>query len=492
MSRIWSLTKEYVHRAKKPLQQAGLHTLCFVIVFASLPIGGSLILFYAMGLCLLVAFVIAPGLKRVLPPMPTQSSIIAIIAGVVGISLGIVGPISSFIFPHYFLFFSALPHVMTGAIFTLSVFLTNFDVLIRSSFPDYAIGEDFSLVKIILNPRARLDRLYRHLVRRPTALELSTTDRDMLIDRLNRALNQLPDKAFIPLNAADFSIRNEHDPTKTFEAITQTINPAYLNSLTEAQQIKYKEYRHLTSKLRPIAASCVMSAENVQLATQNNFILVEKRTLANGGGLFDSEHPINAVPVTTFVYDRTHFDTLASSNNPRIPENNDLINTPLDWNNRATEYKHHSYMMVQDHPLSLALCEAIEAFNVSLGLAPRAGSSTPKRPNTPAPNAAQPDAAPIILPTCYVSERQRKRQEQRLTAQRAEANAITASSEARRSEIAAEPPSSRQDLTYPPTLFNGQQTNLRATAAGEAQNPHNAIQNSSGPEHLLGRPPQIG
>ncbi len=389
---MWPFIKTYFTRAVGPLLFAGSCALYALISSIVLPSVATLGLAYLLGAYALTYMLIPLILNRFNLRYDgrirnTQMATHGVTAFLVFVSM-------PYIFPHYFLLFNALPFVLPNTAFVLTTFLTAYEIRIRSR--HYTnLGDAFSLVKMIFNPRVRLVRLYRIIMPTPPAnLPLTDTEREALVDRQHRALNQLPNQAFIPRSEID-TIANIGNDERRNQAVLE-MNRGYINSLTPEQQTYYRKYQELTIKFSPNIAQCPISLEPVTLATQNEFILVEKRTIGN------ARKPAKAVPANSYIFQRLSFDTNRASQapKPRIAGSEDLINTPAAWEEHDTEYKCHEYALVQGHPLSLQLCEAIEKFNISLGLAPGADSGVPRqRPVPPPADAATHVEAEEVLPT---------------------------------------------------------------------------------------------
>lgn len=374
---MWEFIKTYLSRVKGPLFGSILATFYMFMIACGSP-ALAIVLTYPIATYMLIYRLIPNILNRF--NLHFDEHVHRVQLALHGVTALLVLASGFYIFPHYFLLFHALPPALTGTISTLTVFFTCFEssILVRPTDPDRYLGDDFSLIKMMFNPHVRLTRLYRKIMPRPPVdLILSDMERDALIERQNKALNQLPDHAHITQNSIDF-IANLREDAR--DRAIKRVQQDYFDTLTPAQQACYSRYRELTFKLCPNIAMCAISLEVVTLDTQREFIMIEKRLVRS-----PFEPAARAVPVISRVFQRFSFDTARAQqpHDPKIAGTEDRINHPTKWNNQATEYKYHTYALVQNHALSLELCEAIENFNVSLGLAPGADSAVPRRSDAP-------------------------------------------------------------------------------------------------------------
>lgn len=270
-----------------------------------------------------------------------------------------------------------------AAITSIAFFLIYFDKLALEK-----VGIGFSLNKLLLNPIGRLETLrpilegqtldyaeYLNLVndiRSPDAagycesLKFSPGQETELIERQKQAMTQLPEAFKTVLAAIAASDCNSSNLQATI-ADKKAFCEEYRRSLRDEQQACLDTF--LDSSLGLTHAICCVTLEPLSPENQDQFIMLEKR--------YKEGENWHAVPhATQFFYfdpeERDVFLNLArydkalerwTIKNPLIPE---PCFTPFKYRDSLTQYRLYKYQVIEGHPLSLEVCEAIEAFNRSM------------------------------------------------------------------------------------------------------------------------------
>jgi|GEM_PF-3866316 len=331
--------------------------------------------------------------------------------------------ISIFAFPHVYLFFNALPLLLSGPLLHVTTTICAFEyILVRDSqIPDRA---DLSLITILSNPRRGIARLRvllepnTHRARNELELRpnVAAADNslqvgiDELATRYMDVLTSFPKEAIIDdaaLYKKQFDRLREDRlreglPTFNEEIVAglrkeayecalqeaQSLAAAYQETLSSAKQRQcYENYRKVALRLS-LYATCPVSMEDIHSGRPEDFSIVEKRYTApvyikKDDGTFEAAEPgrtaVYAVTGKTAVYQTDTF--------MRILENRDEALDPLDRdpffnsstypntekkgspNYRAshgasypTKYVFYAYSQNHGNGLSLELCEAMEAF----------------------------------------------------------------------------------------------------------------------------------
>ncbi len=329
--------------------------------------------------------------------------------------------ISIFAFPHVYLFFNALPLLLSGPLLHVTTTICAFEyILVRDSqIPDRA---DLSLITILSNPRRGIARLQEilepntrrarnELVLRANLDNVMTgagagaknQSIEQLTTRYTTLLAKFPKEAIID----DAALYKEHFDMlarayKTFskEELEARRIAAAENALKEAKKLEeaykktlssevkqkcYQNYRDVTLTLS-IHAKCPVSFDDIYSNNSVDFCIVEKRYTApiyikKDNGTFEAEKTgktaVYAVPGKTNVYKTAMFDQILESK-AQDPFDRDLFVTPTTYPNirkntdagykgsegasYPTQYVYYPYTQIHGHGLSLQLCEAMEAF----------------------------------------------------------------------------------------------------------------------------------
>ena len=433
----------YLKRVAKPL---GLATGISLAVLGVSLLSIELPIFIACtSLVYFLAFPLLQTLLRKFFPRiryPIQRGITAVLTTILALTA------LSFVLPHLFLFFNALPLVASVSFFCITTFTLVFEnaLQIRS----LQLGNAYSLIQLILHPRTGIERLRQTLTRpstaeqlaaqaraeengrgngrKPDSLRLPKSEYEQLVKRQTAAVDKIPREAIIDdvtlyqkhleQIIADGSIRKKREdankkqkkPTSakeleaeiqqliSMEAIDNTSEEAnsleenYIATLTSQAQIDcYKAYRALTRKLSPPYAECEVTLASVYDNKPETFIIAEKRFLSTG-------HKCVPGKVHLWEYKKTYLSFFNKSV-PKNPGNNDPLYAPRDENGEAAAYTFHTYTTVKGHGLSFQLCETIEAL-LATGLKPSANTqakSTPAATSAPIPpyRNTQPSSAPV-------------------------------------------------------------------------------------------------
>ncbi len=329
--------------------------------------------------------------------------------------------ISIFAFPHVYLFFNALPLLLSGPLLHVTTTICAFEyILVRDSqIPDRA---DLSLITILSNPRRGIARLQEILEpnthRARNALELrANLDNVMtgagagaknqiieqLTTRYTTLLAKFPTEAIIDdeeLYKKHFNMLAPAYKTFSEEELKARRTAAAKNALQEAKKLEeaykktlssevkqkcYQNYRDVTLTLS-IHATCPLSYDEIYSNNPVDFCIVEKRYTApiyikKDNGTFEAEKTgktaVYAVPGRTNVYKTAMFDQILERKAPD-PFDRDLFVTPTTYPNirkntdagykgsegasYPTQYVYYPYTQIHGHGLSLQLCEAMEAF----------------------------------------------------------------------------------------------------------------------------------
>ena len=277
-------------------------------------------------------------------------------------------------------------------------------------FAEQEVGIGFSLKKLLLNPRARLEALrpileaqtldyatYLNLVNDITTpdtvgycqpLEFTPEEEEELVARQTYAITQLP--VALKLLYAEIEAREwlNMDLDVTI-AQKKAAYQVYRSGLTVAQQACFDTY--LDSTLELTHAICSVTREPLSPDNQHKFIMLEKR--------YEAGSNWHAVPhETKFFYlepgERDMFLNLAQYNKAlkrwtiTNPLNRDPLFAPSAYGMFfRTQYRRYNYQKIDGYPLSLEVYEAMKAFNESMHI-------SPEETQTAVP---QVDSAPTLL-----------------------------------------------------------------------------------------------
>ena len=412
------LLVRYITRVARPLVLATVvASLTYLLSFPSI----SILLFSSyVGITFIAAISLVEYLVSHLRNTDTYYQLLrfTIIAIVIPILL-----ISIFAFPHVYLFFSALPLLLSGPLLHVTTTLFAFEYILArdSRIPDRS---DLSLIRILSNPRRGIARLRvllepnTHRARNELELRpnVAAADNslqvgiDELATRYMDVLTSFPKEAIID-DAALYKKQfdrlradrlREGLPTFNEEIVAglrkeayecalqeaQSLAAAYQETLSSAEQRQcYENYRKVALRLS-LYATCPVSMEDIHSGRPEDFSIVEKRYTApvyikKDDGTFEAAEPgrtaVYAVTGKTAVYQTDTFN--------RILDNRDEALDPLDRdqffnsstypntekkgspNYRAshgasypTKYVVYAYSQNHGNGLSLELCEAMEAF----------------------------------------------------------------------------------------------------------------------------------
>lgn len=373
--------------------------LVFAALVSMMAIGGGLPEISMSSFCVsfFVCYLLSQWLLQKIAPGLSQKHK-TIIAHILSTMVSIVS--LTLLLPHLFLFFNAMPWIVASSILMVTMFIIGFEWSIRAM-PKLNLGERYSLTRVILYPKTSIKRFLRMVHPGLEGLQLSPTEKTTLQRRQEAALAQFPAEALIDdmglyqtyLQAETTSIAEKNrQRTTPLSAIERQMQPldiktqalentrqeatrladAYAETLTPAQAAAYRHYRELCMQFSPPYAECPNSGESINDLPHEEFVIVEKRSDSN-----------ECVPLKTFFWRHTAFkqlfkmkDNFNRSLEPIIPTDRDSIIAPRDENGRPANYVYHVYTTVNNHALSLQLCEAIEKVNRLLQLAPQSKSNS--------------------------------------------------------------------------------------------------------------------
>ena len=275
-----------------------------------------------------------------------------------------------------------------GAVISAVIAAHSFDLIVKEKF-----GAVFSLTKLLLNPSERLQKLgpileenppsdyaeHLNLVNdvssvddsaycRPFELDLTNLELNSLIARQCNAINNLPNELKElrqRIESDDYSNKDINEilsiKTKKYES--------YRANLIDSNQALFDTY--LSATLNMTHARCSITLEVLSPQNKHEFFILEKRYRQN--------NKICAVPgsSTLFYLDpeqKDIFSYLLSYNEAvkrftfKHPLFRDCLFYPRKHGDFLVEYRRYSYKIVEAHPLSLQVCESIEAFNYGMQL----------------------------------------------------------------------------------------------------------------------------
>ena len=421
----------YIKRVKVPLAIASYICAILLLCMFVLPVFTTMLLFFISAQAI-TNMLFKRLLQAIAPRIPYETRRTAASL----LSMLMITTAFLFIAPHLFLFFNALPFTVLASTVSISGFIIAFEraLFIRK----LHLGNNYSLLNLLRNPRHGLEQLRQTLSRpshaeqlaaqaraefngrntgerSPESLRLSNADYQQLLQRQTRALEQLPVAAQIDdmtlyqqhLNdvetedeirktrlAANAKQSTPTDPTELeaeirllihMEALERTsdaaqeLEEAYCETLSPTQRAPYMEYRKLTRLLSPPYAECTVSTESVLNYAPEHFVIMEQRFVGNNQKCI-------AGNVLLLSYQLIFLD-LFTKPFPKNPANNDPLYAPRDVDGQPAVYTFHSYQTVKGHGVSFHLCEAIEAVLAS-GL--KHIPANPSQPNPGAHRATQP------------------------------------------------------------------------------------------------------
>ncbi len=379
--------------------------------FVSVIIGGSLtflpvLTLYAIGITFTVIFLNGSGLAN----HPIMRPLIVVISA---ISISTFAPIVA-------------AAVLNWVSISLLTGLTFFFVAEFSTYLQF--GKAFSPIKLIFNPRSRLEALrpileehalsadrYVNILNELTApgsethpfyakpLEGSEEEMKEFVLREQQAIAQLP--AALKAMHAEVSTREflpQHGVDRETSLIRQkkAVYQAYRNQLTAVQQDHFDTY--LDATLGLTHAVCVATQVSLLNENPHKFIILEKQYHTNAGWqvvpqqvhIFYNDpvekdillllaqympsqqrwmikHPLHRDQLfkpTTYPNPLRLGETRGSER-----EGNYEAYNPANGASHETRYRRYAYQMIDEqHPLSLQICEVIEAFNRSMQVEPTA------------------------------------------------------------------------------------------------------------------------
>lgn len=274
----------------------------------------------------------------------------------------------------------------------------------------FTIGPAFSPIKLVLNPRMRLEALrpileehvigvdrYVNILNELAAPGLETnpfyakplagSEEEMgaLLLREQHAIAQLP--AALKIVHLEVSRREFlPEPGQGLDRETSLMEQkkaayqAYRNQLTPAQQGHFDAYLDVTLSLTH--AICVITRASPLVEPPEQFFILEKQYYTN--------EEWRAVPKSTHIFynDPAEKDILLSLARyqpsqqlwtVKHPAQLDqlfrpaMYSNPVNGESNKTRYRCYAYQKIDEqHPMSLQICEAIEAFNRSMQVEPTA------------------------------------------------------------------------------------------------------------------------
>lgn len=258
--------------------------------------------------------------------------------------------------PDAILLLSATPYIQS--LLTITLFLQSFHALIPLK---------YSLFHLLVSPSARADLINELIPISYEGLAMNPEELDALRSRQKTAISKLPE-ALKQLHSTQKDDPNSGNPYTH-----------YRTSLQENQRNALDHYLEIKSKISK--GKCMITLEEVNNPDNNlyDFVILEKH--------YYQDNNYYAVPGAIDIFlIKTHepggteqqsglkplFDSKNHENSVRHPANRDSFKSPPVYSKSVQgpsypcRYVHHPYEIIDDHPLALALCESIEAFNASL------------------------------------------------------------------------------------------------------------------------------
>lgn len=396
---------EYIKRVKQPLALASSSSLLLLSLSFPTIIGSLGLLYY--GVAYLVARTLIMKLYEFVPQFQHRETTRRLLE-----ILALLSPILVFTaFPHVFLFFNALPFIAAFGLIGLFGFIIPFEMALK--IPSLDLGQDYSLIHILLNPISSIRRL-RCLLNSDeekfAKLLLPADAKTALIARQAAALSNLSEhngaiihdialydqelaklchgKTPVELKKQKYrrgnTLLQDLQSEALYNALTevQKLEDAYLVPCTPEQKILYKKYRELARSLNLPHAACAISSNELKDSSPADFIILEKRVRVND--VFKT-----ADNKTRFyhyqngflpLFNRTYVHPLGTKKLPPAdPADRDPFFLP---GGPDTQYRYHFYTSVLGHGLSLQLCETIEALNLSFKPALTAQQTTAQLPTS--------------------------------------------------------------------------------------------------------------
>ncbi|MGV3740323.1 MAG: hypothetical protein ACO1N3_03410 [Gammaproteobacteria bacterium] len=404
----------YLKKVKKPLILAAF-TMLYPLSICFLELQSTILIFAWFALGGILSASIYTILTRFYPNPATELRRKLVLTSM---ALGMVGGLilSLLFLPHLFLFFNVLPFYISVTSVILTTFIALFEFFLRVP-PNRrarALGSDYSLINILLNPFSSIEKLRILLIPelRLELLKLTQTQQDALKARQEKALQELKKHPGAIIN--DLALYNKHKTTlfadKTVEQLKQrtagailagrgaqiqtlgptleqklngqamdntkkeanTLEESFIKDLSPAQIEAYKEYRRLSTELNSPHAYCLYSGLDLLDTPANQFVVLEKRVVQDGTTRCSERK-------TYFMHHENGFSRLLTMTvGQGILENEVEAFNPVDreplfspnanphYPGQETEYKYLPYTLTDGHCLCLQLCEAIEALNLSL------------------------------------------------------------------------------------------------------------------------------
>lgn len=388
----------YIKKVKKSLLITSLFSSWFFIVsITELPT--TLIILTYSTLAISININIFNLLIRFNPnPVFFTRKKILYISRILGFAGGFI--LLDLVFPHLFLFIHALPIFFAIPLVTLCAFFFIFELSLRMPNRQRSganLGERYSLIKIIFNPIANIAKLRALLVPEQT-LKLSQAEENKLKLRQEKALKELKNYPGAIIN--DMALYNKYKANlfagKTQAELTvrtrgltlaqklqgdvldatteeaENLENNFMLSLSSAQKTAYTNYRALVKSLNAPYASCQISGCDFLDTPNNQFIVLEKR-VHHADSIFSSEKLSYLMHLTTGLLPSLNMTEGQGTNGTEIEPFNPFNSEPLILPNpnsaypgSETEYRYHPYGLIEEHGLSLQMCEEIEALNLSL------------------------------------------------------------------------------------------------------------------------------
>lgn len=323
------------------------------------------------------------------------------------------------LYPHLLLFFNALPWAFSITFFTISSFLISFEFNIRV--PGNNLGPEYSLVKLLLNPRTQFEVLRQTLIQRqnyyevqPNAnippsqinlnrevgvgdeirkkaksLQLSEANRNQLVDRQKAAIKALPKNAIIDdlglykknleterksgTRKPNIRTNSKLDKPSSGSEWTTDIQTAQQDAAREKSKAEAErlETQYLSSLSQPQQNSYREYRDFIKyyslpyaecMITMEDVVSNPKEfIIMEKRRLQSNKEPPSCFTGKTFIWHHKEgflrFFTMRPDDVPEEPSSRDKF---FLINDTKSGYEYHTYEMVDGHPLSLQLCEIIE------------------------------------------------------------------------------------------------------------------------------------
>lgn len=367
---MWHLLKLYVAAIREVARLAMLMALAGTSV---------------MGVIMLI-----PGLSWLLGCWMVASFVPTLLS-IYGIKLP---PFIAFVsFISALIYLPALTWTATLVLLTASFifgFIQLFDMLVKPK-----LGAGYSIQKVLRNPWGRLEAMRLILEKLPIAyndylnflndaepgtahyleatLDLAEEDMSALVARQTAAIAALPEDFKQLYQEVATRSYTEVDSGSLIEEKIRAYGSYQLETLSFSQRNALNDF--LRTVLNLTHATCPITQEPFETDHQNDFLILEKRyqdehglwhAIPNSSEVFSKEFDGRDPFLACARFEINHQDMNKSKWSFVHPTTADPIFTPRQHAGNPTQYRRYAYQTIDGYPLSLQVCEAMEAFNHSL------------------------------------------------------------------------------------------------------------------------------